>query len=206
MSTREAVPDPPPPDRYDAPVSTPRLEVVPGGGRDAAFDELYRSEHLAMLRLAFLLTSDRESAAEIAQEAFVRTYERWDRLDNPGGYLRTAVVNRCNDHHRRRVRRATRLVAHVEDRAVRDPDDVLADVIASLKPRQRAAIVLRYYLDLPQSEIAEVLGVRQGTVKSLLHRALASLRDALEEPPGPDGRAAPPPDRDDHTTTNEDRR
>ena len=134
-----------------------------------------------MLRLAYLLTSDRESAAEIAQDAFVRTYERWDRLENPGGYLRTAVVNRCNDHHRRRIRRATRPVAEVEDRPVQDPDSVLADVIAALKPKQRAAIVLRYHLDLPQAEIAEVLGVRQGTVKSLLHRALAELRGALED-------------------------
>ena len=177
------MPEPPPSDRYDAPVDRPRLEVVHGSQRDAEFDELYRTEHLPMLRLAYLLTSDRESAAEIAQDAFVRTYERWHRLENPGGYLRTAVVNRCNDHHRRRIRRATRTVAEVEDRPVRDPDTVLADVIASLKPRQRAAIVLRYYLDLPQAEIAEVLGVRQGTVKSLLHRALGELRGALEDVP-----------------------
>lgn len=179
------MPEPPPPDRYDAPAGGgPRLEVVHGTDRDAEFDELYRTEHLPMLRLAYLLTSDRESAAEIAQDAFVRTYERWDRLQNPGGYLRTAVVNRCNDHHRRRIRRATRPVAEVEDRPVLDHDAVLADVIAALKPKQRAAIVLRYHLDLPQAEIAEVLGVRQGTVKSLLHRALAELRGALEDVPG----------------------
>ncbi len=135
-----------------------------------------------MLRLGFLLTSDRDAAAEIAQESFIRTYERWDRLDNPGGYLRTTVVNRCNDHHRRRLRRRTHTVAAVIDHTVRDPDDVLADVIGGLKPKRRAAVVLRYYLDLPQAEIAEILGVRPGTVKSLLHRALADLRTALDDP------------------------
>lgn len=134
-----------------------------------------------MLRLGYLLTGDRETAAEVVHDAFIRVYERWDTLDNPGGYVRTAVVNRCNDHHRRRIRRRTDLVAEHPDQAWHDPDEVLADVIAGLRPKRRAAVVLRYYLDLPQTEIAEILGVRQGTVKSLLHRALGELRDALEE-------------------------
>lgn len=159
----------------------PPLGVVEGPSRDSEFDELYRLELLPMLRLGYLLTGNRDTAAEIVQESFVRTYERWDRLDNPGGYLRTAVVNRSNDHHRRRIRRRTTSVPEVVDQAVHDPDEVLADVISRLRPKRRAAIVLRYYLDLPQQEIAEVLGVRQGTVKSLLHRALAELRDALTD-------------------------
>lgn len=167
--------------------------MVEGPARDAGFDELYRVELLPMLRLGYLLTGDRETAAEIVQESFTRTYERWERLDNPGGYLRTAVVNRCNDHHRRRVRRATVPVAEVVEQAVHDPDEILADVIARLRPKRRAAIVLRYYLDLPQDEIAEVLGVRRGTVKSLLHRALGELRAALEEREPGGGAAAGPP-------------
>jgi RNA polymerase sigma-70 factor (sigma-E family) len=175
------------------------LGVVEGPARDAEFDELYRRELTPMLRLGYLLTSDRDAAAEIAHEAFITTYERWDRLDNPGGYLRTAVVNRCNDHHRRRVRRRTHSVAVVADDTVKDPDDVLADVIARLKPKRRAAVVLRYYLDLPQAEIAEVLGVRPGTVKSLLHRALAELRTALAEPDDPPhGPPTIPADTDTH--------
>jgi RNA polymerase sigma-70 factor (sigma-E family) len=158
-------------------------------GRDREFDVLYRSEHLAMLRLGFLLTGNRDAAAEVVHDAFIRTYQRWERLDRPGAYLRTSVVNGCNDHHRRRIRRATFPVAEFADR--HDPsadrhDEHLADAIAHLRPKRRAAIVLRYYLDLPQREIAEALGVRQGTVKSLLHRGLADLRDALSElPEGP---------------------
>src|SRR5690606_27328600 len=108
-------PEPPPEPRGGPPPppAEPRLRVVEGPTRDADFDELYRVELLPMLRLGYLLTGDRETAAEIVQESFTRTYERWERLDNPGGYLRTAVVNRCNDHHRRRVRRATVPVAEV---------------------------------------------------------------------------------------------
>jgi len=173
-------------------------------GRDRAFDALYRAEHLAMLRLGFLLTGNRDAAAEVVHDAFIRTYQRWERLDRPGAYLRTSVVNGCNDHHRRRIRRATFSVAEVaehHDPAEAGHDEHLADAIAHLKPKRRAAIVLRYYLDLPQREIAEALGVRQGTVKSLLHRGLADLRDALAElPEGPGsarlrstGVAQPPP-------------
>ena len=158
-------------------------------GRDRGFDALYRAEHLAMLRLGFLLTGNRDAAAEVVHDAFIRTYQRWERLERPGAYLRTSVVNGCNDHHRRRIRRATFPVAEVADR--QDPsadrhDEHLADAISHLRPKRRAAIVLRYYLDLPQREIAEALGVRQGTVKSLVHRGLADLRDALSElPEGP---------------------
>lgn len=169
------------------------LRVVEGPARDAEFDELYRTEHLPMVRLGYLLTGNRDAAAEIVHDAFLRTYERWDRVDNPGGYLRTVVVNRCNDHHRRRIRRATDPVAELDDQAVHDPDDVLADVIARLKPKRRAAIVLRYHLDLSQAEIAQAMVVRQGTVKSLLHRGLADLRALLDDhgPPPPPSSSDP---------------
>jgi RNA polymerase sigma factor (sigma-70 family) len=173
------------PDAPDAEVVDLRSRT----GRDHAFDSLYRAEHLAMLRLGFLLTGNRDVAAEVVHDAFVRTYQRWDSLDRPGAYLRTSVVNGCNDHHRRRIRRRTDPVADVGDRL--DPnadrhDEHLADAIAHLRPKRRAAIVLRYYLDLPQREIAEALGVREGTVKSLLHRGLADLRVALADlPDGP---------------------
>jgi len=163
------------------------VEISHGHGRDRAFDDLYRREHLAMRRLGYLLTGSQDAAAEVTHDAFVRTYQHWDRLDRPGAYLRRAVVNGCNDHHRRRIRRATTSVAEVADRV--DPrtegaaaaEEQLADAIATLRPKRRAAIVLRYYLDLPQAEIAATLGVRQGTVKSLLHRGLADLRAALAD-------------------------
>lgn len=162
------------------------VEIGQRAARDRAFDQLYRTEHTAMLRLGYLLTGNRDAAAEVAHDAFIRTYQQWDRLDRPGAYLRTSVVNGCNDHHRRRIRRDTHSVAQVVDRpdpATAEPDEHLADAIGRLRPKRRAAIVLRYYLDLPQAEIAATLGVRQGTVKSLLHRGLADLRAALADAP-----------------------
>jgi RNA polymerase sigma factor (sigma-70 family) len=71
----------------------------------------------------------------------------------------------------------------VPERGVADPDDYLADAIAALPPKRRAAVVLRFYLDLSEADIAETLGVRPGTVKSLLSRGLAELRSALHEHP-----------------------
>ncbi|MFN8052509.1 MAG: SigE family RNA polymerase sigma factor [Acidimicrobiales bacterium] len=149
------------------------------------FDDLYQREFEPMLRLAYLLTGDRETAAEVTHDAFVVTYERWSRLDRPGGYLRTTVVNRCRDVGRRRRFRSS---APVPDAAAGDTADgglvdaALAAAVAALPAKRRAAVVLRYYLDLGEADIAATLGVRPGTVKSLLSRGLAELRAALAEP------------------------
>lgn len=140
---------------------------------------LYRARYLPMVRLAYLLTGSNERAEEIVQEAFIRVRHR-SEVENLGSYLRAAVVNRCRDHHRhvgveRRV--AIRLA---RDEAVTDQIDDLRDALAGLPPRQRAVIVLRYYEGLSEAEIAELLGCRPGTVKSLAHRGLAALREVLE--------------------------
>ena len=153
-------------------VSQPPLVVDLTG-----FDELYEREFEPMLRLAYLLTGDRETAAEATHDAFVVTYERWHRLDRPGGYLRTALVNRCRDIGRRQRFRSN---SPVPERSVTDRD-YLADAVGALPPKRRAAVVLRYYLDLSEADIAETLGVRPGTVKSLLSRGLAELRVGLAD-------------------------
>src|SRR4051812_40672631 len=133
-----------------------------------------------MVRLAVLLVGSREQAEEIVQDAFAQLFERWDRIDRPGAYLRTCVVNGCRRAHRRR-RQDTRLAAsELRPTAADLGADHLADALAALPPRRRAAVVLRYYDDRSESEIAEALGVRPGTVKSLLHRGLAELRQAVE--------------------------
>lgn len=161
-------------DSTDLLTLTARSPVVIDVG---AFDELYRTEFEPMLRLAFLLTGDREAAAEAVHDAFVATYERWHKLDRPGGYLRTSVVNRCRDLGRRQRFRSS---AAVPERATRTTgDDYLADAVAALPPKRRAAVVLRYYLDLSEADIAQTLGVRPGTVKSLLSRGLAELKRTL---------------------------
>ena len=153
------------------------------------FDELYTREYEPMLRIAYLLVLDRELALDVTHDAFARVYERWSRLDRPGGYLRTAVVNSARDSVRRRHYRRSRQHIVDFDAGGADPageqPDYLLDALSRLHPRRRAAIVLRYYLDASEAESAEALGVRPGTVKSLLSRGLADLRIALAEPEHP---------------------
>jgi RNA polymerase sigma factor (sigma-70 family) len=142
-------------------------------------DELFRDRWVPSVRLATALTSDRGAAEEIVQDAFLALSRRWTTVDNPAGYLRTAVVNRCHDHHRRLgVRR--RVLPPPPEVSQQAPEyDELWTVLARLPERRRAALVLRYYEDLPIDEIARLLDCRPGTVSSLLHRGLADLEEVL---------------------------
>lgn len=154
----------------------------PDDGADApdAFAALYRERYEPMVRLAYLLTGSNEVAEELVQEAFVKVHRNWDRADVPVAYLRTAVVNLCRSWHRRRFLERERR----PELAPREHEELAADemwdVLAALRPRQRAALVLKFYEGLPEAEIAEVLGVRPGTVKSLVHRGLAQLRKRMD--------------------------
>lgn len=147
-------------------------------GSPATVEALFAAEYAPMVRVAFLVVGD--GAEEVVQDAFARVIERWDRLDRPAAYLRTCVVNGCRDQLRRR-RVALRRLAQRSPQADADLGaDHLLDALAVLSPLRRAAVVLRYYADLPEAEIAEALGVRPGTVKSMLHRSLAQLREVIE--------------------------
>ncbi len=143
------------------------------------FDELYRREYAPMLRVAFLLTDSNEVAEEAVHDAFAKVYERRERLARPGGYLRTCVVNRCRDLQRRRRFERSRPTGEAPGSTELVADEIL-DALAKLPMRQRAALVLRYYEDLSEADIAEALGVRPGTVKSLLSRGLDQLREVIE--------------------------
>ncbi|HEY7401127.1 MAG TPA: SigE family RNA polymerase sigma factor [Actinomycetota bacterium] len=154
--------------------------------------ELYRAHAAGAVRLAFLLTGDRELAEDLVQDAFVRLAGRLVHLRDPGAfetYLRTTVVNLSHSHFRRaRVERAylARVKAtigrRVEPGADRGLDDreALWQALGRLSRRQRAAIVLRFYEDLPEQEIADILRCRPGTVKSLVSRGLETLRTQIE--------------------------
>jgi RNA polymerase sigma-70 factor (sigma-E family) len=143
------------------------------------FEELYRREYEAMRRLAFLLIDSDELGEEAVHDAFAKVYERWARLDRPGAYLRTCVVNRCRDLQRRRRVARERTPRPAPITTDLGADEVV-DALAKLPMRQRAALVLRYYEDLPEADIAEALGVRPGTVKSLVSRGLDQLREVIE--------------------------
>ena len=161
----------------DPPITVAPRDLPPV--RPTTFEELYTLEYRPMVRLAFVLLGRDGPAEEVVQDGFARVYERWDRLETPGGYLRTCVVNGCRD-----VLRRQRLAIWKRP----DPGptssehgfDHLTDALAALPPKRRAAVVLRYYGDLSEAEIAATLGVRPGTVKSMLHRSLAQLRGVIE--------------------------
>lgn len=141
--------------------------------------DLFAAEYAGMVRLAHLMTGSNEAAEELVQESFVKVMHRWHAVRDPGGYLRTTVVNACRSWHRRRMVEQRHGSAQARPEARRDAPHEMADALEALSPRQRAAVVLRYYADLSEPEIAEALGCRRGTVKSLLHRGLATLREGL---------------------------
>jgi RNA polymerase sigma factor (sigma-70 family) len=143
-------------------------------------DALFRSRWGPSVRLATVLISDRAVAEELVQEAFLEVVRRWDELDNPEGYLRTVVVNRCRNHHRR-VGVGRRRTPPPPPVTVDEPElDEMWTALARLQPRRRTALVLRFYEDLPIDEIARLLDCRPGTVSSLLHRGLADLRKVID--------------------------
>ena len=149
--------------------------------------ELYLSEYPSLLRLASLLVDDRAACEDIVQEAFARTLVSWRRSDgriNGAAFVRSAVLNGARSRLRRRTvakkyEPVLRRDETTEDRSVAEHEAILAE-LRRLPDRQREAVVLRYYLDLPEAEIAETLGISPGSVKTHLHRALASLARRLE--------------------------
>lgn len=159
------------------PPSVPADAAVPGEQLAGLFAEQYGS----MVRLARLLTGSAETAEDLVQDCFARLATRRRRVERPGAYLRTAVVNACRSHHRHRAveRRALpRLGVAVGE--VSAAAGEMEDALARLPYRQRAAIVLRFWGDLSELEIAAVLGCRPGTVGSLIHRGLERLREVIE--------------------------
>jgi RNA polymerase sigma-70 factor (sigma-E family) len=149
---------------------------------DDAFVALYHELRPTLVRLATLLVDRVDIAEELVQDAFAAGYRQWPRLDNPGAFIRTAVVNRARSELRHRGVRQRRSLAVVRDGPTPGaaPGDHIRDVIAHLPERQRTVVVLRFYEDLPLHEIAALMGIRTGTVKSQLHRALAALRKEIQ--------------------------
>jgi len=148
---------------------------------DSGLAALYEREYAQMMRVACLLVGSRAIAEEVVHDAFVSVGERWARLQNPGGYLRTTVVNGCRMALRRRATERRHAPDRV-DRGTLDPPGELVELRAALErltERGRAVIVLRYFLDLPDYEIAEIIGCREATVRSIVHRALRVLRKEL---------------------------
>jgi RNA polymerase sigma-70 factor (sigma-E family) len=142
------------------------------------FEALYRERWDPMVRLAYLLTGSQAIAEELVQDAFVSVHRSWARATNPPAYLRAAVVNACRSWGRRRALEVLRRPAPPEPSVL--VADELWDVLLTLPPRQRAAIVLRFYEDLPDEEIAVLLGCKVATVRTAVFRGLEKLREQVE--------------------------
>lgn len=143
------------------------------------FTPFFRAEYTAAVRLARALGVSVAASEDLVQEAFVRVHERFFGLDNPGGYLRTVVVNLCRDWHRRQSRERRHLSGSSDRPPVSLDARELLDVLARLPYRWRAVLVLRYWADWTEVEIAAALGCRPGTVKTLAARGLGRLRKEL---------------------------
>ena len=160
----------------------PRADVSP-------FDDLVEREFAQVVALALAILRDGDDAVDVAQETMMRAFERWpdvSRLDRPGAWCRRVALNLVTDRLRSRTR-ARRLVdrlrTHRRDSLAGVDDDVWDDAfwaeVARLPPRQRSVIVLHYVNDLAVAEVAGVLEVPEGTVKSDLSRARSRLASRL---------------------------
>ena len=142
-------------------------------GSEAVYIAAYRD----LLRVAFVLTGSAPAAEDVVQDVFAKVGSRIDTLAEPASYLRVAVVNRCRSLHRRSV------AAPTPDKAGDAVMDVglveLRDALMALPLRQRSAVVLRYLCDLPEEEIAANLKCRRSTVRTLVRRGLAELREVI---------------------------
>ena len=148
------------------------------GSWGAPLVALYRRRYVDLVRLAYLTTGSREAAQDIVQDAFVSASKSWDRVRDPEPYVRTIVVNGCRGWGRRQAREQRQAVppARVGELGA----DELWDALDALKPQQRAAIVLRFYADMPDDEIAHVLDCRRATVRTAIHRGLKVLRREIK--------------------------
>lgn len=139
---------------------------------------LFERERAGLVRLAHAITGSNQVAEDIVHDAYLRWVDRSD-LANPVGYLRTVVVNIARDALRRRDVAAR--VRHDQPVPLGEPDlDETWAIVRRLPERYRTALALRFYEDLPERQIADLMGVRLGTVKSLIHRGLDKVRKELE--------------------------
>ena len=158
---------------------------------DHAVTDLYREQRLTLLRLAVFLVDDRGVAEDLVQDAFAQLYKRWHTLSDHGaavGYLRTCVVNAARSVYRRRDT-ARRHLRVAEPDLTPDSDYALLlaeehrevlEALRTLPRRQREVLVLRYWAELTEADIASTLNISRGTVKSTASRALDALELILE--------------------------
>jgi RNA polymerase sigma-70 factor (sigma-E family) len=155
--------------------------------RRGDFDTFVAASTDSLMRTAYLIVGDLPDAEDLVQETLLKVAGRWHRvrrMEHPLAYARRILVNRALDDAGRRTRRRRELTGEALPDRYEDADesgahDELLSALAALPPRQRTAIVLRYFLDLPEAEVAAAMKCSLGTVKSTAARGLARLEQAL---------------------------
>jgi RNA polymerase sigma-70 factor (sigma-E family) len=185
--TPEVVIDPLVNDADEGPTRTRSPDAAPGE-RAAAFAAFVQRHGRELGRLAYLLLGDRDAADDLVGDAFLAAWQQWDVVrdaDHPLAYMRRLVVNQAGTRIRRSTRERRRLVlfhgdADETDRG-RDTDTVVdvRSALARLPARRRACVVLRYGFDVSEQDVARILGVSVGTVKSQTSKGVAQLRPLL---------------------------
>jgi RNA polymerase sigma-70 factor (sigma-E family) len=168
------------------------VAVVDESDTAVGFDEWVESRSTALTRFAYLVTGTREEAEDALQSALTSACAKWSRVRrsrDPEAYVRRMIVN-AHVSMWRSFRRRESPVEEVRDPGVMVDPSVLVDaadlawrLCATLPPRQRAAVVLRFYEDLGYPEIAGVLGISEATARAHIHRALKALRESIETEP-----------------------
>jgi RNA polymerase sigma-70 factor (sigma-E family) len=153
------------------------------------FDRFVADSTDGLLRTAYLIVWDLPEAEDLVQETLLKLAKRWPkvrRMDHPLAYARRILVNQALDGSTRRARAQAELAAAAPPESATEPPDPgthddLIGALGTLPPRQRAVLVLRYFLDLPETEVAAALKCSLGTVKSTASRGLARLEQTLRQ-------------------------
>ena len=148
---------------------------------DAEFARFYRDTYVQMERVAFLLSGSAAAAADISHDCYVELYRRWASVTSPRAYVRRSIAHAAATRHARSQRELRDWRAAGALRAGDEhPLEYLADAIGALPYRQRAVIVLKFYCDLTEAQIADATGLRPGSVGPTVTRALARLRKDID--------------------------
>lgn len=159
------------------------------GADQVTFEDFFREQEARLYRSLCMITGSREEAEEISQEAFLKVWERWDRvstMESPSGFLFTVGMNMFRSRHRSAMRAIKRGVS------AREPDDVFAAIegrdlvfhaLKQLIPQQRAAVVLTSLLGFTSEEVGAMLGIKAATVRTLTSRARGAMKETVGEQP-----------------------
>ena len=162
-----------------------QASAIPALEAAKSFEEFYDGESRLLFRRLWLVTGNRAEAEELMQDAFLRVWERWDRvgrMDDPVGYLYRTAMNLFRKRYRRAmvaIRRSVGLAPSQDDFADADDRQTVRQVLATLPPRQRAALVLTEMLGLTAEEAGNALGVKASTVRSLSRQGRESFRRVM---------------------------